>query len=623
MEWRNQYSLLRKCKIYYRGSEVFRHNAPFSDVWHAALSFPFDSVKSLFAHAPTISNQLKNRLEKEAKLVRERTHLARAETLYDLILPEKAYGPRVEITLQNPTLEELILAYDNLKEFSDAVLCLFNVTKAVYQCGMLPREILRCCPIQAVRSTTLCSIPRKFSRSIANYFYRLLDYITSAGNLQAFTYNDHFVRLAFLLQDQLTFIWSGSVQSLLHPTLFERYKQRQSVLQYGHFFVSPNLLVPDLVFSRARLHNISRDDEEDDDQIDLLDIGLPPRFIYTLFPETEDRICLDEILLNVRLCMCSSTGIVEPADKSLGSILAANLVNSLFTAFFAAANILTPVKQRKFLSLLQGKDRDAIDSFLQQEYLKKENVYPVQVSFQDAYVSIADITDVAFPDATFNWESEDDEDRNANSGRLYRNTPVKLVFAKQWQLAKKSVIAQLNERLKAGSAKGRALEQIRANTTDIITLATVIQKIRGNLDRLALKYFPVFSTNTFWGFHGKFKLTRVIENAAPRILRVIGGKPMISADNQIIDNEAKIRLLRHICLKSSLVTGVRSRAELLTHCTYHAFKKTTAKPEYHNMQRKYIFATGLFPYVPDRVTIVPAPDEVWRATYDKIFGKEN
>jgi hypothetical protein len=116
------------------------------------------------------------------------------------------------------------------------------------------------------------------------------------------------------------------------------------------------------------------------------------------------------------------------------------------------------------------------------------------------------------------------------------------VFAKQWQLAKKSVIAQLNERLKAGSAKGRALEQIRANTTDIITLATVIQKIRGNLDRLALKYFPVFSTNTFWGFHGKFKLTRVIENAAPRILRVIGGKPMISADNQIIDNEAKIRV---------------------------------------------------------------------------------
>ncbi len=179
LHWKNQYSLLHKIKVYDKSSEVFRHNSPFLDIWHAALSFPFESVKTLFSHAPALSKKLENRLQSEAEQVHARVHFKRAEALYSTVLPDKAYGPRVELTLQNPTLDELETAYDTLVEFAEAIICLFNVTKAMYQCNVAPKEILRCCPLQAVQTETLCSIPRMFTRSIANYFYSLLEHIVS------------------------------------------------------------------------------------------------------------------------------------------------------------------------------------------------------------------------------------------------------------------------------------------------------------------------------------------------------------------------------------------------------------------------------------------------------------
>ncbi len=400
LHWKNQYSLLHKIKVYDKSSEVFRHNSPFADVWHAALSFPFQSVKSLFSSAPALSKRLENRLKSEEEQVSARTHYNRAEALYSQVLPDKAYGPRVELTLQNATLEELTRAYDALAEFAEAVVCLFNVTKAIYQCGLAPKEILRCCPIQAVQTETLCSIPRMFTRSIANYFYSLLQHITSgkfhnplylsilltnvtANYLQAFAYNDHFVRLAFLLQDQLTFIWSGSVQSLLHPTLFTRYKQPEAVFEYGHFYVSKELLVPSLDFAKARLYAVYRENETDNDEVDLLDVGLPRQFIYKIFPDASDQQTLNEILTNVRLCLCSSDGVVSPKDRSISSILAANLVNSLFAALFSAANIVSSSKKAQFVKLLQGKDRDAIKSFLERAYLTQtSSETPIEVRAQ-------------------------------------------------------------------------------------------------------------------------------------------------------------------------------------------------------------------------------------------------
>ncbi len=179
MEWKNQYSLLEKIKVYYRGSEDFRHFAPFSDIWHAALSFPFDSVKSLFATDPKISRKLQERLDAEAKQVAARTQYKAAQALLNEILPEKAYGPRVELTLQNPTREQLAEAFETLCEFADAIICMCNMTKAVYQCQAAPKEILRCCPLQAVKTKTLICIPRKMTFSIANYFYLLLDFIVA------------------------------------------------------------------------------------------------------------------------------------------------------------------------------------------------------------------------------------------------------------------------------------------------------------------------------------------------------------------------------------------------------------------------------------------------------------
>lgn len=79
-------------------------------------------------------------------------------------------------------------------------------------------------------------------------------------------------------------------------------------------------------------------------------------------------------------------------------------------------------------------------------------------------------------------------------------------------------------------------------------------------------------------------------------------------------------------MHSKEVEGVKSRSELLAHCTYHAFRKTdmtVKRPKYHNAERDFIFATGLFPWVPPRAQILPAPDSVWLKKFRDIFGKEN
>lgn len=92
-------------------------------------------------------------------------------------MPQKAYGPRIEVTLQNPTLAELLLAYEELFALGKAITELFNMLKALYQCGLVPLEMMRCSPIQTVLTDTICLFPQKFTDSIANYFYLLLDHV--------------------------------------------------------------------------------------------------------------------------------------------------------------------------------------------------------------------------------------------------------------------------------------------------------------------------------------------------------------------------------------------------------------------------------------------------------------
>ncbi len=141
-----------------------------------------------------------------------------------------------------------------------------------------------------------------------------------------------------------------------------------------------DLLVPSLNFAKARLYSISRTNDYDDEEVDLLDVGLPRQFIYKIFPDSNDQSVLNEILTNVRLCLCSSDGVVSPRDKSISSILAANLINSLFAALFSAANIVTSAKQAQFIKLLRGTDQAKIQSFLERAYLQQDNfATPIKV----------------------------------------------------------------------------------------------------------------------------------------------------------------------------------------------------------------------------------------------------
>jgi hypothetical protein len=92
-------------------------------------------------------------------------------------MPQKAFGARFELTLQNPDLEHLLLAYEVIFDFAKGMIGLFNMLKAVWQCGLVPQELLRFSPLQAIATDVVCLFPRMYTESIANYFYLLLDHV--------------------------------------------------------------------------------------------------------------------------------------------------------------------------------------------------------------------------------------------------------------------------------------------------------------------------------------------------------------------------------------------------------------------------------------------------------------
>lgn len=142
---------------------------------------------------------------------------------------------------------------------------------------------------------------------------------------------------------------------------------------------------------------------------------------------------------------------------------------------------------------------------------------------------MSDITNVAFP--------------LTPRDQIFSRTPVKVNFAKYWALATKTVIGELNDRLKVGTVKASAIvNHLRSYTHDILTVDSITTKMRSLLADLDLRYFPAFSLNTFWGFNGKFKFARVLPSKRARVLQIVNGRPLLTESNQIIDNEAKLRV---------------------------------------------------------------------------------
>ncbi len=186
----------------------------------------------------------------------------------------------------------------------------------------------------------------------------------------ALDYNEHLLRLAFLLQDALTFIWSGSEQSLVYPALFNKYKLRQSILDRGHLFIEPALLQLSFNFSEVRFR-LPLDqhflEEEGDDEADDLELVLPPRFMYALFPDAGDETKMNDIMLRIRLCLFTSRGVVSPPEKSIGWTMAANLVNSFFAALFEVAGCDTLEQQEELLGALRDPSTTQLTNLCRQQ----------------------------------------------------------------------------------------------------------------------------------------------------------------------------------------------------------------------------------------------------------------
>jgi hypothetical protein len=189
--------------------------------------------------------------------------------------------------------------------------------------------------------------------------------------LSALDYNDNLLRLAFVLQDALTFIWSGAEARLSYPALFNRYNLRQSVLKYGHLFIDPALLRLSFDFAdvRCRLpidqHVLVEEGDEEEDDLELV---LPPRFMYALFPAAHDEAKMNDIMLRIRLCLLTSRGVVTPPERSIGWTMAANLINSFFGSIFTCAGCNDSDEQELFLELLRAPGMTALTQYLQQKF---------------------------------------------------------------------------------------------------------------------------------------------------------------------------------------------------------------------------------------------------------------
>lgn len=153
------------------------------------LKCPINSEVGTLVNIEFQSNFLTQslRLNEEAQAVKSRKEWTSARKLYSTIMPQKAYGPRLEITLQNPTLAQLLLAYQEMAALGQVMTELFNMLKALYQCNLIPLEKLRCSPLQTVLTETVCLFPEKFTDSIANYFYFMLDHVSKGKFLPFLT----------------------------------------------------------------------------------------------------------------------------------------------------------------------------------------------------------------------------------------------------------------------------------------------------------------------------------------------------------------------------------------------------------------------------------------------------
>ncbi len=63
VEYGKAHCLVRKLKLYQRGSEDYRHKIPFESTHHAALAFPFERIQDMLGTDATLTRKLQERYE--------------------------------------------------------------------------------------------------------------------------------------------------------------------------------------------------------------------------------------------------------------------------------------------------------------------------------------------------------------------------------------------------------------------------------------------------------------------------------------------------------------------------------------------------------------------------------
>lgn len=115
-------------------------------------------------------------------------------------------------------------------------------------------------------------------------------------------------------------------------------------------------------------------------------------------------------------------------------------------------------------------------------------------------------------------------------------------FTELWKIAKSSVVPHINGRLKTGSLSktARAFQHIQAYTEDVITAASIRDKVRSILTDLRLQFFPSLSQNSFWG-PKQFRFAPLERAKKVNVLQIVNGRPIMSK-SKAIDNEKKIQV---------------------------------------------------------------------------------
>ncbi len=166
------------------------------------------------------------------------------------------------------------------------------------------------------------------------------------------------------------FLWSGSVQNLLHPTLFQRLGIVENLFKYNRFYLSsdvfsynvarPKLSKITLPKLQKPLYRVVLDYEDvgaDEDELyaTCTQLAVTPRVFYRAFGGKQYNNVLKAcygLSSTARLLISTKSSFFAPLYNSKSMVIACNILNMMFMEMFDFMGIQSE-QQADFFSKLQ------------------------------------------------------------------------------------------------------------------------------------------------------------------------------------------------------------------------------------------------------------------------------